>query len=264
MMKAKLFVLTTAAVIGCGLANLCAQDTPKPPPAPGGGRPGGPPDGGDPQARFDEIYIKMDADKDGKVSKVEFLEFSKREAEDRFSKLDASGSGSVSKEQLSDAMRRMRGGDGGQQRRPEGFRRPDGNEGGGTRPRPGGDGNPPPPPPEGSPGTQGGPGGPGGPGMRGGMGGQSSMGEVFRKVQEGGTVSKEEFAKMSEDGFKRLDANSDGKITKEDLDELRAKMGGGPGGAPGGPPPQGGGSFRRPGGAGAPPEGDRPKRPESN
>jgi Ca2+-binding EF-hand superfamily protein len=263
-MKTKMFLL--AAAMSSGFTLLSAQDAPKPPPGgPGGeGRPGGP--GGDPQARFDEIYIKMDLNKDGKVTKEEFLAFSKQEAEDRFSKMDASGSGAISKEQIAEAMRRMRGGDGGQgQRRPEGFRRPEG-EGGGTRPRPGGDnsapsGNPPPPPAEGSPG---GPGGPGGPGMRGGgMGGQSAMGEVFRKVQEGGSVSKEEFAKMSEDGFKRLDANGDGKITKEDLEALRSKMGAGPGGAPG-DAPKGGGGFRRPPGGDGGASGDKPKRPASN
>ncbi|HEY2574043.1 MAG TPA: EF-hand domain-containing protein, partial [Verrucomicrobiaceae bacterium] len=212
-MKTKMFLL--AAAFGSGIAMLGAQDAPKRPQPPGGdGRPGG-----DPQARFDEAFKKMDANGDGKISKEEFIEFSKKDAEERFSKMDASGTGSLSKEQIGEAMRRSRGGEGGARPeggkgRPEGFRRPEGGEGGGVRQRPGGDnnqpgGNPPPPPPAGT-GNPGGPGGPGGPGERGmrgggGMGGGSAMGEVFRKVYEGGTVTKEEFLKMSEEGFKKLD-----------------------------------------------------------
>lgn len=271
-MKTKSFLLA-AAFIGSGIAMLGAQDAPKPPPPPGGeGRPGGPPSGGDLQARFDDAFKKMDANGDGKVSKEEFLEFSKREAEDRFSKIDTTGSGSISKEQISEAMRRMRGGDAGQ-RRPEGFRRPEG-DGGGVRPRPGGDnapgGNPPPPPPEGN---SGGPGGPGGPGMRGGAPGASGIAELFRKIQENGSVTKEEFTKMTEEQFKRMDANGDGKITKEEMEEIGRRMRemrggqGGPPGAPGGPPQGGGeGGFRRrPPGDGAPSSGgDKPRRPESN
>lgn len=260
-----------AAAFSSGIAMLGAQDAPKPPPAPGGeGRPGGPPGGGDPQARFDEAFKKMDANSDGKVSKDEFLEFSKKEAEERFSRIDTSGSGSLSKEQISEAMRRMRGGDAGQ-RRPEGFRRPEG-EGGGTRPRPGGDnppgGNPPPPPPEGG---RGGPEGPGNPGMRGGAG-AAGIGEFYRKIQENGSVTKEEFVKISEEQFKRMDVNADAKITKEEMEELGRRMremrGGQGTGAPGGPPRGGGeGGFRRPPpreGAQPPPEGDKPRRPEAN
>lgn len=266
-MKTKLFLV--AAAFGSGIAMLGAQDAPKPPQPPGGG---------DPQARFEEAFKKMDANGDGKVSKEEFIEFSKKDAEERFGRMDASGSGSLSKEQIGEAMRRMRGGDGGQPRgeggrpRPEGFRRPEGGDSGGVRQRPGADnqpgGNPPPPPPEGT-GNPGGPGGPGERGMRGGMAGGSAMGEIFRKVGEGGVVTKEEYVKMSEEGFKRLDANGDGKITKEDLEELRKKMGdgrGGPPGAPGGAPQGEGGFRRRPQGDGAKPpgEGDKPRRPESN
>jgi Ca2+-binding EF-hand superfamily protein len=278
-MKTKLFLI--AAALSSGLAMLGAEDAPKPPDAPRGeGRPGVPPAGGDPQARFEEAFKKMDANADGKVSKEEFLEFSKKEAEERFSKIDASGSGSVSKDQIAEAMRRMRGGEGGQ-RRPEGFRRPEGEagsggvrrpEGGdGARPRPGGEGNatpggnPPPPPGEGRPDN------PGGPSARGGQGGglPGSVGEMFRKIQENGSISKEEYSKLTDEQFKRMDGNADGKITKEELEELGRKMRDlrGGQGAPGGPPQGGeGGIRRRPeGDGGAPrPEGDRPKRPEAN
>lgn len=264
-----------AAAFSSGIAMLGAQDAPKPPPPPGGeGRPGGPPGGGDPQARLDEAYKKMDADADGKISKEEFLEFSKKEAEERFNRIDSSGSGSISKEQIAEAMRRMRGGDAGPQRRPEGFRRPESE--GGARPRPGAENNPPggnpPPPPEGGPGGPGGPSGPGGPAMRGGPG-SSGVGELFRKIQENGSVTKEEFTKLTDDQFKRLDANGDGKITREEMEEIgrrfREMRGGqgGPPGTPGGAPRGSGeGGFRRPPPAdGAPPPGgDRPRRPEAN
>ncbi|MCE9519731.1 MAG: EF-hand domain-containing protein [Verrucomicrobia bacterium] len=244
-MKPKLFLL--AAAISSGIAMLHAQDAPKPPQAPGGG---------DPKARMDEAFKKMDANGDGKVSKEEFLEFSKKEAEARFSKMDAAGSGSVTKEQLMEAMRRMHGGDGGQ-RRPDGFNKPE-NTDGGTRPRPGGDnntpgGNPPPQP------VEGGKGGPG-TGARGGMGG--GMMELFKKIQENGSISKEEFIKISEEQFKRMDANGDGKITKEEMEEMGKKMRemrGGQGGSEGGirRPPSGDGT--------APPSGgDKPKRPPAD
>lgn len=262
-----------AAAFSSGIAMVGAQDAPKPPPAPGGeGRPGGPPGGGDPQARFDEAFKKMDANGDGKVSKEEFVEYSKKEAEERFSKIDNSGSGSVSKEQIAEALRRMRGGEGGQ-RRPEGFRRPEG-DGGGTRPRPGGDnppgGNPPPPPPEGGRDR---PDGPGNPSTRGGAG-VTGIGELFRKIQENGSVTKEEFSKISEEQFKRMDVNADGKITKEEMEELGRRMRemrGGQGAGPGAPNDRrrggGEGGFRRPpprDGAQPPPGGERPRRPEAN
>ena len=38
----------------------------------------------------------------------------------------------------------------------------------------------------------------------------STMGELFRKVQENGFVTKEEFSKMSDEMFQRLDTNGDG------------------------------------------------------
>ncbi len=237
-MKPKLILL--AAAFSCGIALLNAQDAPKPPQARGGkDRPGGPGGGGDPKARIDEMFKKMDTNSDGNVSKDEFLEFSKKEAEARFNKLDASGSGSVTKEQLTDAMRRMHGGEGGQ-RRPEGFKKPEGT-GGGTRQRPGGEnntpeGNPPPPPAEG---------GQRGPGKLGGGG----IGEIFRKLQENGSVTKEEFSKISEEQYKRMDTNGDGKITKEEMEEQRKKMRDLRGGQDG-PTPQPGGS--------------KPKRPDVN
>ncbi len=242
-MKPKLFLL--AAAFSSGIALLNAQDAPKRPQGPGG-------PGGDPKARIDEMFKKMDANGDSKITKDEFMESSKKEAEAHFNKLDASGSGFVTKDQLTDAMRRMREGEGGQ-RRPEGFNKPEG-AGGGTRPRPGGDnnapgGNPLPPPAEGNNGARGAPGGQGGSGKLGGGG----IGDLFRKIQENGSVTKEDFSKMSDEQFKRMDTNGDGKITKEEMEEVGKKMRelrGAQGGAEGG--------IRRP------PSDDRPKRPEAN
>lgn len=268
-MKTKLIIL---AALSSGLTILPAQNTPVPPPPPGEGgnpsAPGGPPQGAfDPKARFEEAFKKIDSNGDGKVTKEEFIEFSKKEAEERFVKMDASGSGSLTKEQLFESMRRQRGGETGQ-RRPEGFRRPEG-EGGGARPRPGADGGQ----PSGEQGGQPGGGFGGQQGGRGGFGGGMGGGmvELFRKIQETGSVSKEDFTKMSEEQFKRLDSNGDGKVTREELEELGRKMrearGGQQGGSPDGGAPQGGGQggFRRPpsaasGGGG----GNIPKRPEVN
>lgn len=213
-MKPKLFLL--AAAFSGGIAILQAEDSPKPPQAPGGEfRPGGPGGGGNPKARGEEAFKKMDANSDGKVSKDEFMEFTKKESEARYNKLDTTGTGSFTKEQFMEAMRRMQGGEGGQ-RRPEGFDKP---EGGGTRPRPGGDnkapGNPPPPPREDGEAR----GGPEGPGKH-----RGGIGDLFHKIKENGSVTKEEFIKMSEEQFKRMDTNGDGKITREEMEEVGKKM----------------------------------------
>ena len=87
------------------------------------------------------------------------------------------------------------------------------------------------------------------------------FGEVFRVISEKGEITKEEFSKLSDEMFKKLDTNGDGKITKEELEGFMSKareMRGSQGG------PQGdGGVRRRPEGNGAAPQGgDRPKRPE--
>ncbi len=92
------------------------------------------------------------------------------------------------------------------------------------------------------------------------------IGEMFQKIRDNGFVTKEDYSKMSEEQFKKLDTNGDGKITQEELQALIPSRrrggdgGGGPpgGGAPGagGPSGQGGqggqgggaGGFRRPAG----------------
>ena len=256
-MKTKILLFTTAAAF-LGALTLNAQDAPKPPAQTGEGGQRGP--GGDPQARIDEMLKKLDTNGDGKISKEEWLEFSRKEAEDRYSKMDTNSDGAVDKTEMEEGsrkMREMRGQGGGE--RPGGFRRPEGGEGG-TRPRPDGVSTTPSQPP-----------GEGGPRMMGG-----GLRDIFKKIEENGSISKEEFSKINEEQFNKLDSNHDGKITKEEIEEtmkkMREMMGGrgqgGTGGAKGSERPQGGpdaapgssgeGGFRkRPEG-----NGDKPKRPE--
>ena len=107
-MKTKLFLL--AAAFSSGIAMLGAQDAPKRPQAPGGeGRPEGPPGGGDPHARFDEAFKKMDANGDGKVSKEEFLNHSKKQAEEGFAKLDKNNDGVIDKPEIAEIEGKMKG-----------------------------------------------------------------------------------------------------------------------------------------------------------
>ena len=304
-MKTKMFIL--AAAFSSGIAFLGAQDAPKPPGegAPGGPPPGGPqggpPGGGDVRARFDEAFKKMDANGDGKISKEEWVEYRKKEAEEQFSKLDANNAGSIDKAQIEEGMRRLRGqmqGSGGRggaegfrrpegggspggegSRRPDGFRPQGGPPGGdgGVRQRPGAEAGTPPPPPEGgapSPEGQRGQGGFGG--GRGGMvmgGGMGGIAEVLQKIRENGSISKEEFGKINDEQFKKLDANSDGKIDQAEVEQFFSKLReqfGNRGGQPGQPGQPGGeGGFRRRQGGdapgGAPKEGgDKPRRPEAN
>lgn len=281
-MKTNHYLLTFAAVLSCGASTLLAQDAPPPPPGnegkpPGEGRPPGPPPqgGGGPHDRLAEFIKRADTDNDGKISKDEFLASTKKESEDRFSKLDANSDGFADKSEIEEAGRKMREM---AQRRPEGegpggFRRPDGEgsrrpegdgfrrpEGDGPRPRPGqGDsqnGNPPPPGdggfrrPEGGEGRRG-PGGDGGRGM-------GMLGDMLQRMDKDndGTLTKEEFLSSSEERFAQMDENKDGKVTKEEIEamgrRMREMMGGG-GRGPGGEGGQGG--FRRP-------DGDKPKGPD--
>lgn len=285
-MKTKLFLLSTAAALSCGAFSLLAQDAPAPPPPggegrpPGGeGRPPGPPPGG--PDRLAEFIKRSDTDGDGKISKEEFVLSTKKESEDRFSKIDGNSDGFVDKAEIEEAGRKMRemggrppggpGPDGGPGMRrpeggPEGFRRPEGS-GDGSRPRPGQEG------PEGFRRPEGG--GPegfrrpeGGEGMRrpGGEGGRppGSFGLLSGMDKDGdGILTKEEFIGSSEERFAQMDENKDGKVTREEMEALGRRMreayeGGGRPGGEGGP-----GGFRRPGGeGGSRPEGERPKRPE--
>lgn len=232
-MKTKTLLLTTAAAL-IGSLTLHAQDAPKPP---GEGGPRNP--GGDGPGRLDEMLKKVDTNGDGKISKEEWIEFSRKEADDRFSKMDANKDGTVDKAEMEEGARKMResrgqgGGD-----RPGGFRRPE----------PGS--NAPQPPAEGAPRMT------GGGGMR----------EIYRKIMEAGSITKEEFGKINEEQFSAMDSNHDGKITKEELEESMKKMresfgGRGPGG-PGGPQAGGERPQNSPGGSGG--EGGFRKRPDGN
>lgn len=284
-----------AAALSCGSLTLPAQDASPPPPPPGSGSGGGGegrPPGGD---RLGEFIKRADTDNDGKLSKEEFVNSTKKDAEDRFSKIDSNSDGFVEKSEAEEMARRAR--DAQQQQRPEGMRRPEGggDRDGGVRPRPGGEnqgGTPPPPGPDGERGPRPegfrrpeGEGGPrpegfrrpdgeggGSPGMRqGGGSGMNFMAERLRRMDKNDdkTVSKEEFLASSEEQFAQMDENKDGKISSEEIEamsrRLREMMGGGGRGGEGG---QGG--FRRGGGGGgeggARPrpegEGERPRRPE--
>lgn len=103
--------------------------------------------------------------------------------------------------------------------------------------------------------------------MGGGMGG---IGEVFQKIRDNGSITKEEFGKINDEQFKKLDANNDGKIDQAELEQymskLREQFGGGRSGrgegGQGGPGSSGG--FRPREGGNPPAGGDRPKRPEAN
>lgn len=234
--------------------------------------------------RMAEFIKKVDANGDGKITKEEFLNYSKKEAEDRFAKIDTNADGTVDENEIKAAADKIRGdgrrgGDGG-------FRRGEGQggDGGFRRPSEGGapgrgdgppgqgrpEGAPPPPPegqrPEGAPAREGGR-GPGGPGGFGALLGNPD--EAFKKMDKNGDgfVDAAEYKEFSseeiENRFKRIDANGDGKVSLEEMKEALGRMRemmrrggmGGPGGGEGGfrrPPggPEGGqggqGGFRRP------------------
>lgn len=233
-----------------------AQDAPKGPPPEGGPRggppPGGPPGGGDPGERIAAFIKSADTDSDGKISKDEFINMSKKGSEDRFGHMDANSDGFVDKEEV--AKMAQAGGRGGQgqggpgMRRPEGGGSPGGEGGGFRRPPGGGEGGA----PGGSPGGQ-------------------PQGQGMRREGDGGR-GRGMFGDPKEN-FKRMDADGNGSVSEEEylkaMEKMREMMrggqggpgmnrpgeGGAPGGA-GGPPGEGG--FRRP-----PVEGDAPKAPEA-
>lgn len=218
-----------------------AQDAPKGPPPPGGPqggpRPNGPPGGGgDPAERIAAFIKSADTDNDGKISKDEFINMSKKGSEDRFGHMDANSDGYVDKEEVAKmAQAGGRGGPGQGGQGGSGMRRPEGGSPGGPPPGEGGRGR--------------GEGGRGEGGPRG--------GGMFGDPKE---------------NFKRMDADGNGSVSEEEyikaMEKVREMMRnrGGPGGpgmnrpegGAGGPPGEGQGGFRRP-----PTEGDAPKAPEA-
>ena len=210
-MKTKLSILTVTAAIGCAITMLSAEDAPKPP-APSEGKPSSPAGGVDPKARLEEMFKKMDANGDGKISKEEYIAFEKQQAEERFAKIDVNNNGSIDKQEFEEAARKlseMRRANGQQSAQSNGFRKPESGSEGSNRPRPSAaDGS--------------GSAAPGG--ARSGGAGGGGMGEIFRKVNENGSITKEEFQKMTTAQFDKLDTNKDGKITKDELDAAMAKM----------------------------------------
>ena len=119
-------ILTSLGVFALGTCIAVAQD----------GAPKG--EGGN---RIAEFLKRADTDADGKISKDEFNEFSKRDSGDRFAKIDANGDGFVDQTEVGQIGERMREG----MRRPGGegstsaeggFRRPPGDKPEGDRPAP--------------------------------------------------------------------------------------------------------------------------------
>ena len=275
-MKPKHIILFGISIFCLCAGTAVAQQGERrgPPGAPGGGEGGA---GG----RIADFIKKADANADGKISKEEFVTASTKEAEERFSKIDANTDGFADMAEITQLGQRMREGGagrpGGEGQSPgQGMRRPggEGGEGGFRRP-PGAEGGPPPGGPPGGPGgerpqggppggpgatggerPQGGPGGPGG-GMRGGQGSIVGINpdELFSKMDKNtdGSIDLAEFSEPQkaeiEGRFKKMDENSDGKVTKEEMksgaEKMRSMMmqRGGQGG-PGG--------MRGPGGQGGP------------
>ncbi|HYF37944.1 MAG TPA: EF-hand domain-containing protein [Prosthecobacter sp.] len=271
-MKSRYAIIHGLSMLTLGVGVAMAQE----------GERKAPPAGGDGGGRAAEYLKRADTDSDGKISKEEFVNMSKTEAEERFSKADGNSDGFVDTQEITsvgdrlrDAMRTRGGppGEGGGFRRPGGDR-PEGApspEGGFRRPpgeRPEGS----PPPPEGGR-PAGGPPGAGGP-----QGGPN-MEEIFGRMDKNadGTIDKDEYTvfsrEESEQRFGRMDGDADGKLSKEEMRTVVERMRGmmrGPGG-PGGPgaPGGAGGGFRRPGGEGGeggfrrpPSEGGEGRRPE--
>jgi hypothetical protein len=273
-MKTSKTLLFVACCTAAGLTY--AQDGEK--------RPGG--DGGN---RMAEFLKRIDGNADGKVSKDEFLAFSKKEGEDRFAKIDANADGVADEAEMKAAAEKMRSGGrpegrgasegGGFRRPPEGQGRPEGAPPGGPegrRPEGGPPGGPEGRRPEGGP-----PGGAegrrpegGAPGFGGGMRGMmQAMGnpeEAFKKLDKNadGSVDLAEYKESTtaevEGRFKMIDQNTDGKVTTDEfkgaMERMRGMMSRGMQGGPGG---QGG--PRRPGGEGGAPggEGSGFRRPPS-
>ena len=263
-MKPTMNTFTVLSFLALGSCIAVAQD----------GAPKG--EGG---GRLAEFLKKADSDSDGKISKAEFDDFSKRDMGDRFSKMDQNTDGFVDPTEMSQIAEKMRegmkgraGGEGGGFRRPGGeggseggFRRPPGDAPAGDKPMPKPEGDKPRPRPEGDRPEGDRPQGdrpqgdrPQGDRPQGGPGG-FNLDEVYGRMDKNtdGSVDKEEYAEYSkqeiESRFTRMDENTDGKVSKEEMktgmERMRNMMRGGQGG-PGGPPGGQGDGMRRPGGEG--------------
>jgi hypothetical protein len=258
-MKPTMNTFTVLSFLALGSCIAVAQD----------GAPKG--EGG---GRLAEFLKKADSDSDGKISKAEFDDFSKRDMGDRFSKMDQNTDGFVDPTEMSQIAEKMRegmkgraGGEGGGFRRPGGeggseggFRRPPGDAPAGDKPMPKPEGDKPRPRPEGDRPQGDRPQGdrPQGDRPQGGPGG-FNLDEVYGRMDKNtdGSVDKEEYAEYSkqeiESRFTRMDENTDGKVSKEEMktamERMRNMMRGGQGG-PGGPPGGQGDGMRRPGGEG--------------
>lgn len=223
------------AALTLGIQFASAQDEAKPETSkPEGEKPQTekaekPAEGGPRAANLDRFFNNLDADKDGKVSKEEYINHAKGEAENRFSKVDANSDGSIDKGEFENAIGKQR------EARPrgergDGFRRPDaprdgdkprGERGDGFR-RPDGprDGDR----PRGERGE-----GDEARGRRpeGGFRGGNRLQEMDKDGD--GFISKEEYQAASEQQFKNMDQDGDGKFS---LEELRSRFGGGREGRP--------------------------------
>ena len=221
--------LSAAALAIGGIAVAQAPDTP-PPPLEDGFHMDANGDGtvtrAEAQAAAEALFTKLDVNKDGKLDKADREARRAQMREDMFKRLDTNGDGVISKaEFLADRGPEGRGPGGkGPMGGPEG--RPD------MPPPPPEDGPDMAPPPEGGPDAQAAPGkdgprghgprrhGPrfGGPGsMRGPM---SRMGDADKD----GAVTKAEFIAAALSRFDAMDANHDGKVTKEERQAARRQM----------------------------------------
>lgn len=176
------------------------------------------------KAKADEMWAKLDVNKDGKLDQAD------RDAKvlQKFDAIDTNHDGSISRDEFLAHHNAMRG---------PGVDGPGAGPGEGHRWHRGGRGGP-----------QGRGPGPDGPAMHGGMMGSPGMVLRMADANKDGVVTKAEYDAAVKAHFDRVDTNHDGKISKEERkaarDAMRARFGRGPGGpgaagddAPPPPPP---------------------------
>ncbi|WP_292960234.1 EF-hand domain-containing protein [Novosphingobium sp. UBA1939] len=178
------------------------------------------------KAKADEMWAKLDVNKDGKLDQAD------RDAKvmQKFDAIDTNHDGAISRDEFLAHHNAMRG-PGADGPRADG---PGAGPAEGHRWHRGGRGGP-----------QGRGPGPDGPGMHGAMMGGPGMVLRMADANKDGVVTKAEYDAAVKAHFDRVDTNHDGKISKEERkaarDAMRARFGRGPGGpgAPGGdmPPP---------------------------